>query len=46
MPHIKNLVTYYNSLPKTWMGRLTNQPLTQLPGRAARKIRKEFSRLF
>jgi hypothetical protein len=46
IPHVKNLVNYYNALPKTWLGRLGTQPLHQLPWRAARKIRKEFGRLF
>jgi hypothetical protein len=46
MAHVKNLVDYYNGLPKTWAGRLAAQPLSQLPWRAARKIRKEIGRLF
>jgi glycosyltransferase involved in cell wall biosynthesis len=46
MAHVKHLVDYYNALPRTWWGRLANQPLSQLPRRAVRKIGKELSRLF
>jgi hypothetical protein len=44
--HVKHLIDYYNSLPKQWWRRLGTQPLYRLPGRAARKIGKEISRLF
>ena len=44
--NVKHLVDYYNGLPKTWWGRLANQPVTQLPWRAARKLGKEIGRLF
>jgi hypothetical protein len=43
---VKQLVDYYNTLPKQWWRRLGTQPLHQLPWRAARKIGKELSRLF
>lgn len=44
--HVKQLIEYYNGLPKEWWRRLGTQPLYRLPIRAARRIRKELSRLF
>jgi hypothetical protein len=42
---LKHLVDYYNTLPKTWWGRLAHQPIYDLPWRAARKVGKELGRL-
>jgi hypothetical protein len=41
---VKQMVDYYNELPKTWVGRLRHQPLSQLPRRAVHKLRREMGR--
>jgi hypothetical protein len=41
---VKQLVDYYSKLPKTWVGRLRCQPLSQLPRRAVHKLRREIGR--
>jgi len=46
MAHLKNLVDYYNQLPKALWRRLGTQPLHQLPMRAFRKFSKEIRRFF
>ncbi len=43
---LRQLIAYYNALPRSWWGRLWAQPLYTLPLRLAHRVRCELARLF
>ncbi|MFO0964557.1 MAG: glycosyltransferase [Gemmataceae bacterium] len=43
---VKRLVDHYHTLPRTFLGRLTAEPIYRLPWRALRRVGKEIGRLF